>query len=455
MSHIETGMTESTNTNDKPSVYVHTFGCQMNVHDSQKIMTLLGKEGYNRAEAAEDADVILVNTCSVREKPEHKVMSLVGRYRLLKEENPELVIGVGGCFARQEGEGLIKRSHKAIDLVFGPDNIPELPKMLEQFTEVKKPVVETAFDNKEAVRFLDIAHDVLDTPHSAMVTIMKGCDKYCSFCIVPHVRGRERYRSPSHILDEIKNLVSEGVREVLLLGQSVTSWEWKQDDHHFRLHDLLRFIADESGLDRLRFTSPYPRDFSDDLIACFSDIDMLCDHVHLPFQSGSNEMLYRMNRRHTRDQYFEWVDKLRAARPHLALTADVIVGFPGETDEDFAQTMDLIERVRFDNLFSFIYSTRPGTPAKRKEQIDEAVKKQRLATLQDCQKQITWEKNQELEGQILTVLVDGPSRQDGHLQGRTSGNKLTHFVADESLIGQIVPVRITSGRPHSLMGELV
>ncbi|MBK05350.1 MAG: tRNA (N6-isopentenyl adenosine(37)-C2)-methylthiotransferase MiaB [Deltaproteobacteria bacterium] len=447
---------ESETKEKQRGVYVHTFGCQMNVHDSQKILTLLSKEGYAPVKQPEDADVILLNTCSVREKPEQKVMSAVGRYAQLKRKNPELLIGIGGCFARQEGPKLLKRA-PVLDLVFGPDNIPELPQMLGKLHEETSSLVDIDFDPAEDVRFLDIAPQVLDSSTSAMVTIMKGCDKYCSFCIVPYVRGRERYRSGHEIIEEARKLCKSGVREVLLLGQSVTSYAWQDEEtgEVWKLSTLLKEIDKVEGLDRLRFTSPYPRDFTPDLVNCFGALPTLCEYVHLPFQSGSNQILYRMNRRHTREQYFEWVDALRERVPEIALSADVIVGFPGETDADFDDTMDLIERVRFDGLFSFMYSPRPYTPAARKAQVDERVSHTRLLKLQERQREIMLEKNEALVDSIQEVLIEGLSKKDGELRGRTRGNKVVNFVGDPNLIGELVTVKILNGYAHSLRGELV
>ncbi len=436
------------------SVFIHTFGCQMNVHDSQKILTLLSKQGYKPVDTPEQASVILLNTCSVREKPGLKVMSAIGRYAMLKEQNPDLVLGVGGCFARQEGDKLLTKA-PVLDLVFGPDNIPELPEMLKEVEEESKRPVEIEFDPAEDVRFLDVALEVLPSSASAMVTIMKGCDKYCSYCIVPYVRGRERFRPVKDIIEEVETLTQKGVKEILLLGQSVTSYIWEEDGEIWNLAKLLRRLDKVEGLKRLRFTSPYPRDFSQDLIDCFGDLKTLCEHVHLPFQAGSNKILYKMNRRHTREQYFGWVDALRARVPEIAITADVIVGFPGETDEDFEETMDLIERVRFDQLYAFKYSPRPGTPATRKEQVPEEVKKARLARLQERQQEIMLEKNQALVGQIVEVLVEDISQKKGQLRGRTRTHKVTNFQGDPSLIGTFVNVRITEGHRYSLLGEIV
>lgn len=434
-------------------VYVRTFGCQMNVHDSNRIVSLLSREGYQTVETPEEADVILVNTCSVREKPEHKVLSTVGSFRPLKEANPELVIGIGGCFARQEGETLLRKAPLA-DLIFGPDNIPEIPQMLQRIYTRRKPVVEVQFDRADDVRFLDVEPHLEPNELTAMVTIMKGCDKYCSFCIVPYVRGRERYRPASEILQEVRNLTQKGVREVMLLGQSVTSYRWEADGEIWNLARLLRAINEIPELYRLRYTSPYPRDFTPELIHCYDgSVPTLCEHVHLPFQSGSNDILHRMNRRHTREQYFAWVNALRAQSPQIAVTSDVIVGFPGETETDFAQTMDLIEQVRFDLLFSYKYSTRPGTPARQKEQIDEEEKDRRLQILQTRQTQISWEKNQALEGSIQEVLVEGSSRRGGgQLTGRTRSHKVVNFLGNLNLIGHLVQVEITQGHPNSLSG---
>lgn len=442
-------------TQDSRAVYVKTFGCQMNVHDSQKIMTLLGDKGYHTVQQPEDADVILVNTCSVREKPEQKVLSAVGRYALLKRRNPELIVGVGGCFARQEGQTLLEKA-PALDLVFGPDNIPELPGMIKNVREQHIPAVEVEFDPKDNVRFLNIAPEVLPSKLTAMVTIMKGCDKYCSFCIVPHVRGRERYRSAPEIVAEIRELCARGVKEIMLLGQSVTSYHWKDGDDQWSLARLLEQIDQVESLERLRFTSPYPRDFGEDLVSCYGRLRTLCEYVHLPFQSGSNRILYRMNRRHTREQYFEWVDALRARDPMMSLSSDVIVGFPGEEDQDFEETMDLIERVRFDQIYSFKYSPRPHTPASRKAQIPEEVKKQRLAILQGRQMEIMLEKNRALEGSDQHVLVEHHYKKDkSFMSGRTRYNKAVNFPGDASMIGQTVTVRVNRGTPHALFGELV
>lgn len=449
-------MQEEKNPLGKPGVYVHTFGCQMNVHDSQKILTLLSEKGYQPVETPEEAKVILLNTCSVREKPEQKVLSAVGRYRELKEQTPELIIGVGGCFARQEGEDLLRRA-PALDLVFGPDNIPELPKMLQTIRDEHQPQIETEFDPASDVRFLDIAPQVLDSKFTAMVTIMKGCDKYCSFCIVPYVRGRERYRDPIEIQEEVRRMCSQGVREIMLLGQSVTSYKWKDGENVWDLARLIRSLDGVEGLKRLRFTSPYPRDFHQELIDCFAEVPILCNHVHLPFQSGSDRILYRMNRRHTRDQYFGWVAALRASNPSIAITADVIVGFPGEEQQDFEDTMDLIERVRFDGLFSFKYSPRPKTPAARNAlQISEEEKQRRLAVLQQRQLEISLEIHQALEGQELGVLVEGRSRRNvERLSGRTSTNKIVNFVGSDDLIGEIIPVRIVEAHATALWGEVL
>mgnify|MGYP000447856746 CR=1 FL=1 len=446
---------ESSSTAPTKGLYVKTFGCQMNVHDSQKIFTLMAKKGFSPVEEPSQADVILVNTCSVREKPEQKVMSAVGQYAVLKKKNPDLIVGVGGCFARQEGQNLIDRA-PAIDLVFGPDNIPELPKMIHELEADAHSLVEVDFDPKDNVRFLDIAPKVLPSKHAAMVTIMKGCDKYCSFCIVPHVRGRERYRPAQEILNEVRRLVDSGIYEVLLLGQSVTSYRWQDGDEIWELSRLLRAIDQVEGLRRLRFTSPYPRDFGPDLIDCFGSLDTLCEQVHLPFQSGSNRILYRMNRRHTREQYFAWVDALRVRCPDIALSSDVIVGFPGEEEIDFEETMDLINRVRFDQLYSYMYSPRPKTPAARKMQVSDEDKKRRLLILQARQKEIMRERNEALEGTIQEVMVEGPSRNDPTwMKGRTRTHKVVNFPASPELIGRFVHVKIQKGFPHSLAGELV
>jgi tRNA-2-methylthio-N6-dimethylallyladenosine synthase len=425
----------------------------MNVHDSEQLTELLKGAGYERTDSAKEADLIIVNTCSIRDKAEQKVYSQLGRYRHLKKARSGLQLGVCGCVAQQQGVHLLEKI-PYLDLVFGTHNIHRLPEFIARVEKTGRPVVETGFQEKVA------SIGILAPPEhgavSAFVTIMQGCDNYCAFCVVPYLRGREESRKFHDILAEVRALAALGVREVTLLGQNVNSYgKGLGNGHSFA--ELLRAVGDVEGIERIRFTTSHPKDLTDDIIACFRDVKALCENIHLPVQSGSDGVLARMNRRYTSADYLERVRKLREACPEIAISSDIIVGFPGETRQDYQKTLDLMEKVRFDNLFSFQYSERKGTAAVGLDgKVDPDVKRQRLIDLQALQDRHTREKNDNLAGRTVEVLVDGPSRNTARdMTGRTRSNKIVNFTGSRTLIGKTVRVRIVEAFLHSLRGEML
>lgn len=424
----------------------------MNASDSDKIASLLKGVGYKPTTDSARADLIILNTCSVREKAEHKVYSQLGRLRELKTETRRLLLGVGGCVAQQEGERLLKRV-PWVDLVFGTHNLHQLPDMVraaergERRAEVQFIDAETRLDL--------FPRDDASGSVTRFVTVMQGCDNFCSYCIVPYVRGREISRRSAEILDEIQNAVSDGVKEVTLLGQNVNSYGLATPGE-ISFAELLRKIAAIDGLERVRFTTSHPKDISADLIACFSELPKLCGHVHLPAQSGSDAVLTWMNRGYTRREYLEKIAALKAARPGIQVTGDFIVGFPGETEEDFLQTLSLMEEVCYADLFSFVYSPRPETKAAGfADKVSRKEKQARLERLQALQLEMTLERNRTFEGTRQRILVEGVSKRGDQLFGRTDGNRIVNFTADPSLVGAMVEVDITRGYPNSLLGEIV
>jgi len=434
-------------------VYIETYGCQMNEHDSERMLRLLESSNYAETKDPRQADLILVNTCSVREKPEHKVCSALGRFRRLKEEKGT-IIGVTGCVAQQEGHRLLDRV-PYLDMVIGTHALPLLPSAVQKVEFLGQRVCETNFD-PEGAYLQTVLPQSLPVGVKSYVTIMQGCDHFCAFCVVPYVRGREKSRPSSDIVSEVDHLTQQGVKEVCLLGQNVNGYgkglkgEIDFPDLLYRLHDL-------EGLERIRFTTSHPADLSEKLIQSFRDLKKLCEHIHLPFQSGSNRILKRMHRGYTRETYLERIGCLREVCPSIAITADVIVGFPGEEEEDFEQTLDLMDRVRFDDLFSFKYSIRKGTRAAQfTDQVDEEAKQKRLALLQGIQREVTLQKNQILDGSVQEVLVEGRSKQsERDVTGRTRTNRVVNFDGTQDLIGKLVSVRITKAYPHSLRGEAI
>ena len=434
-------------------VYIETYGCQMNEHDSERILRLLENSHYLETKEAREADLILINTCSVREKPEHKVYSALGRFKRLKQKKGTL-IGVAGCVAQQEGERLLDRV-PYLDLVIGTHTIPLLPQLLERIDASGERVCETGLDPRGDYLKTPLPQSPLAKVKS-YVTIMQGCDHFCSFCIVPYVRGRERSRPSQEIIEEVKHLAEMGVKEVCLLGQNVNGYG-KGLEGELDFSEFLRRVNGIEGIERIRFTTSYPADLSDRLIQDFSELEKLCEHIHLPFQSGSDRILKAMHRGYTKGSYLERIDRLRDVCPSIALTADVIVGFPGEEEGDFRETLDLMEKVRFDDLFSFKYSPRKGTQAAQlQNQVEEKVKQDRLSILQKIQREITLQKNQALEGQVEEVLVEGRSKQsDQDVTGRTRSNKIVNFEGELNWMGRLVPVRIIKAYPHSLRGEAI
>jgi len=434
-------------------VYIETYGCQMNEHDSERMLRLLEGVGYTETEEANQADLILINTCSVREKPEQKVYSALGRFRKLKEKKG-IRIGVAGCVAQQEGERLLDRL-PFLDLVIGTHAIPWIPQLLERVGASGERVCETGFDQRGEYLKPFLSEKPL-TRVKSYVTIMQGCDHFCSFCIVPYVRGREKSRPSAEILDEIKQLAGLGAKEVFLLGQNVNGYG-KGVEEEVDFPGLLEQVNGVEGIERIRFTTSHPADLSEGLIRGFSGLEKLCEHIHLPFQSGSDRVLKAMRRGYTIGSYLEKIERLKERCPSIAVTADVIVGFPGEEEEDFEQTLDLMERVRFDDLFSFKYSQRRGTRAAQMEnQVREETKQARLSILQKIQREMTFEKNQALEGRVEEVLVEGQSKQSlQEVTGRTRSNKIVNFPGDRNLVGRLIPVKILKAYPHSLKGEIV
>jgi tRNA-2-methylthio-N6-dimethylallyladenosine synthase len=434
-------------------VYIETYGCQMNEHDSEQMLRLLESFHYLETKNAQEADLILINTCSVREKPEHKVYSALGRYKWLKEKRGTM-IGVAGCVAQQEGNRLLDRV-PYLDMVIGTHAIPLLPQLLQKIEISGERVCETSYDQDggylKAVHLQKALNQV-----KSYVTIMQGCDHFCSFCIVPYVRGREKSRSSREIIEEVAHLAEMGVKEVCLLGQNVNGYG-KGLEEGVSFSGLLKSINKIEKIERIRFTTSHPKDLSEELIQAFSKLEKLCEHIHLPFQSGSDRILKAMHRGYTKESYLEKINHLRKGCPPIALTADVMVGFPGEEKKDFEETLDLIQKVQFDDLFSFKYSPRKGTRAAQfEDKVEEKVKQERLSILQEIQKEITLRKNQELEGRVKEVLVEGRSRQSAQdVAGRTRSNKIVNFKGDLSLVGMLVPVQISKGYPHSLRGEIV
>lgn len=433
--------------------YIHTFGCQMNVHDSEQIEVLLKSRGYEKADTAETSDLVIINTCSVRAKAEQKAFSMMGRLRRLKQRNPDLMLCVVGCMAQHMGRNMLKRV-PYLDMVVGTHNIHRLPHMMEEVKRGRAGVTDTEFhDSIESMDILSLPEDHRVT---AFVTIMQGCDNFCAYCIVPYVRGRETSRDSSDIIKEIEALAARGVREVSLLGQNVNSYG-KNLSGGQNFPALLEEIGEIQGIERIRFTTSHPKDLSDELIRCFTSIGTLCEHIHLPVQAGSDAVLKRMKRGYTAGDYLEKVGRLREACPGISITSDIIVGFPGESDGDFQKTIDLMEKVRFDNTFSFAYSDRPGTAAEGYDgKVERDIQIERLTLLQSLQEEHTWEKHREMKGGVTEVLIEGFSKNDrDDLMGRTRTNKIVNVRGNGDLIGNVEAVSITETYMHSLRGELL
>jgi tRNA-2-methylthio-N6-dimethylallyladenosine synthase len=432
------------------SFHIITFGCQMNEHDSERMTGILEEQGCMAASGAEHADMIILNTCSIREKAEQKFYSELGRLKKLKDDRPGLKIAVAGCIAQQEGAKILSRA-PYVDMVFGPSDLSRLPEMIEKTRSWSAPLIDIAGDPEyHRKRIPTIRTDRL----KAWVSIMYGCDNFCTYCVVPYLRGRERSRLPLDIVGEVSELARNGYKEVTLLGQNVNSYgKGLEGDANFP--SLLNLIDNVSDIERVRFVTSHPRDLSDGLITALRDLPKVCESLHLPVQSGSDEILHAMNRRYTRKEYLDKVKRLREAVPHVTLTTDIIVGFPGEQERDFEMTMGLLEEVQYDGIFAFKYSKRPGTAAlKLNDHLPDEIKEGRLAQVLDLQGKMTSRSNERLVNSVQEVLVDGLSKKGGTLSGRTRGNKAVNFDAPATLIGSLVQVKIIAAGMNSLTGQL-
>lgn len=434
--------------------FIETWGCQMNEEDSEKLSGMLDTIGYTLTEEKDDADLIIFNTCCVRENPENKVYGNLGRLRLLKEKNPELVIAICGCMMQQKDVAeSIKKRFPFVDLVFGTYNLHRFPELLEEARKSTRTVIEVWEKEGEIVEGIPVTHK-----HAlkAFVTIMHGCNNFCTYCIVPYTRGRERSRKPEAIIEEIKGLVGKGYKEITLLGQNVNSYG--KDMENMTFAKLLREINEIEGLERIRFMTSHPKDLTDDVIDAIRECKRVCEQIHLPVQSGSSRVLKLMNRGYSKEEYLDLVARIEREIPGCAITTDIIVGFPGETEEDFEETLDLARKVKFDSAFTFIYSVRKGTPAADfKEQVPEDVKHDRFNRLLDTINLVGEEKAKKYLGTIEEVLVEEQSKTDStKMSGRTRGSKLVHFTGgDESLIGKMVSVKINDAQMYILQGELI
>ncbi len=436
-------------------LYIKTMGCQMNEYDSEKMADVLRKShGYELTACPEDADLLLVNTCAIREKAQEKVFSELGRWRAWKEKRPEIMIGVGGCVASLEGDGISRRA-PFVDMVFGPQTLHRLPQMVDEVRKYGRPVVDISFPEIE--KFDCLPEPRADGP-TAFVSIMEGCSKYCTFCVVPYTRGEEVSRPLDDVVTEAVNLATQGVREINLLGQNVNAYLGPMHDGQLAdLATLIYYIAAIDGIDRIRFTTSHPREFTDSLIQAYAEIPKLANYLHLPVQHGADRILSRMKRGHTALEYKQKIRKLREVRPDISISSDFIVGFPGETDNDFEATMQLIADVAFDQSFSFIYSARPGTPAAGfADATPMSVKKERLNILQTRIRQQAMEISDAMVGSVQSVLVEKPSKKDSRqLAGRTENMRWVNFDGESSWIGQFVDILITEALPNSLRGRLV
>ena len=434
-------------------LYIKTYGCQMNEYDSQKTLEILKQDPtVEETSNPEEADIILLNTCSIREKAEEKVYSELGRLRKLKIENPNLKIGVGGCVASQEGKKIFKRA-PYVDLIFGPQTIHKVPSLLSKKNKIE--AVDVSFPIEEKF-------DALPAPEatgtSSFVSIMEGCSKYCSFCVVPYTRGDEVSRKPEQIFDEVARLIEQGVSEIVFVGQNVNSYEYSFNGRMLRLSDLIEVAGSIDGVERIRYTTSHPLDMTDDLIEVYGHVPQLVSHLHLPVQSGSNSILTRMKRNYSRELYIDVIEKLKHVRPNIKVSSDFIVGFPGETDADFQQTMDLIEEVQFDASFSFIYSARPGTPASKLHDATPLVeKKERLNFLQNRIDELQTLYSDALAGTIQRCLVTGISRKNiKQLQARTECNRVVNFdFQNINILGKLVDINITKAYQRSLVGKIL
>ena len=442
----------------RKKLYIATFGCQMNDYDSLTMGRLLHAT-HEPVTSPEEADLIIINTCSIREKAENKLYSLAGRYRSFKKKNPQLKIAVTGCVAQQEGKRLLERM-PYVDIVLGPQGIYSLPELVNQAVSTGKKVCLNRLDPQFSIPVVP-SPEPPENPVRASVTIMQGCDNFCTYCIVPTVRGREISRPPEDIILEIRKAVEHGAREIILLGQNVNSYGMKAQGRRLKGHagfaELMEMADSVKGVERLRFTTSHPRDLDEATCLCYRRLPSLCEHIHLPVQSGATPVLRRMNRHYSREEYMEKVAMLKSICPEITLTTDLIVGFPGETEEDFEQTMSLLEEVRYDQLFVFKYSPRPGTPASRfHDQIPEETKTRRIEAVLKLQEKIGLERYAMLEHRQVEILVEARGKGSSlDMQGRTRGNHVVHFQGTRDLLGKLITVEIERACKHSLRGRII
>ena len=431
--------------------HITTFGCQMNEHDSEIIDGLLTERGFSSVKERKDASIVIINTCSVRDNADKRFFGTLGQLKKRKESDPSFIVCVCGCMMQQQRVvDIIKAKYPWVDVIFGTNSIHHIPELIEKVSMEKEKLVDIIENTEEIVEGLP-AKRLFN--HKALVNIMFGCNNFCTYCIVPYTRGREKSRRPEAILAEVRELVDDGVKEIMLLGQNVNSY----DGDGTSFAELLKMINEIDGLERIRFMTSNPKDLSDELIEAFSVCDKLCHNLHLPIQSGSNRVLKRMNRKYTREDYLKLIEKLRIRVPDITLSTDIIVGFPGETDEDFEETLSLVKEVEYDSAFTFIYSIRKGTPAEKYDnQVEESEKHRRFELLVSTVNEISEKKNKVYQDRIEKILVDGVSKNNKlMLTGRTDGFKLVNFAGKKDMIGSLVDVRITDAKTFSLLGEVI
>lgn len=433
---------------------IKTFGCQMNEHDSEKISWILENMNYIATDDLDEADFVIYNTCLIRESAVLKVYGHIGALKALKEKKPDLIVAVCGCMMQNEEiRDMITKKHKHVDLIFGTNNIHRLPQLIDNHLKSGETIIDILEDTREIDESIDASRKY---SYKAFVNIMYGCNNFCTYCVVPYTRGRELSRDPDNILEEIRDLAANGCKEVTLLGQNVNSYG-KTLDKTYTFPELLRDINEIDGIERIRFMTSHPKDLSDELIACYGELDKLCNHLHIPIQSGSNRILNKMNRKYTREDIMEKIQKLKAVNPDIALTTDIIVGFPGETEEDFLETLNLVKEIGFQSAYTFLYSIREGTiAADMEDQIDYKVKHDRFKRLTDDLNDMMLEDNKKLIGTTLKVLAEDTSKNNPEiLTGRSEEFKLVHFKGNESLIGELLNIRIEEVKTFALEGTVI
>jgi tRNA-2-methylthio-N6-dimethylallyladenosine synthase len=448
---MSTATTEQQAAVQNKRVHIETFGCQMNKSDSEKMLGLLAKDGYAWTETVDDADLILINSCSIRENAVNRLIGHLGRLKGLKKDNPELIIGVGGCVPQHEKENLLKRVPH-LDLVFGTHTFHKLPELVQEFQETQRPIVSIVRQLEDYPEEVPV---IREGKHHAWITVQHGCSAFCTFCIVPYTRGQQQSRTPEAIAEEIRKVAAEGFKEITLLGQNINTYGWDLDTPS-SLGKLLHYIHDIEGIERIRFLTSHPINMRDDLIDAMADLPKVCEFLHLPLQAGHDVTLKRMRRNHTVEFYAEWIDKLRGRIPDVVLTSDFIVGYPGETEEHFQGTVDAVKRFRFDTSMTAAYSPRPRTPAAMfKDQVPDDVKKRRLHELNVVVKDMSLQQNRLHLGRVEEVMIESYDPVRDNLKGRTRGNKIVHFGGNERLVGQIVPVKIMDVTPNTLRGRML